>query len=141
MTTMVWTYAAYLAVCFGITIWVAQTLRKNGTVYVTDGRNHRTELANAISYLLTVGFYLINFGFICLALKHGAQVTDTQSAIELLSTKIGSVLLALGCMHFIILIVFTGIRKNNRSSTEPIFENRYGEPLSNPTAVRHEQPN
>ncbi|QDT48764.1 hypothetical protein Pan258_28090 [Symmachiella dynata] len=141
MTTMVWTYAAYLAVCGGITIWVAQTLRKNGTVFVTDGRNYGTELSNAISRLLTVGFYLVNFGFICLLLKHGAQVTDPQSAIELLSTKIGGVLLALGCMHFVILTIFSGIRKNNRSTTEPIFENRYGEPLSNPTAVRHERPN
>ncbi len=141
MTTIVWTYAAYLAVCGGITIWVARTLRKNGTVYVTDGQNQHSELADAISHLLTVGFYLVNFGFISLALKYGTPATNVQTAIELLGTKIGGVLLALGCMHFLILIVFTGMRKNNRAAAEPIFENhRYGEPLPGRPPVRREQP-
>ena len=47
--------------------------------------------------------YLINFGVISLALRYGDAVRDVQSAVELLSTKVGLVLLVLGVMHFIII--------------------------------------
>jgi len=120
--TLLWIYAIYLLVSVGITIWVARTLQKNGTVYVTEGTNTNSELADAVSHLLTVGFYLVNIGLISLALKTRGPVFDYESGIELLSTKIGWVLLALGCMHFVILLIFTGLRKNNRKVNEPFFE-------------------
>ena len=50
--------------------------------------------------LLVVGFYLINMGYVTLALKLGDKPASTQGAIEFLSTKVGLVLLVLGAMHF-----------------------------------------
>lgn len=123
MTTMVWTYAAYLSLCVGITVWVARTLRSNGTVYVTEGRSVNANLIDSLCHLLIVGFYLVNLGFISLALRYGSRAIDMQSAIELLSTKVGCVLLGLGLMHFITLWVFAGMRKNNDidRGSSPIF--------------------
>ena len=62
------------------------------------------ELADSVNHLLVVGFYLINVGFVSLALKYGDKPTDLETAIESLSTKMGFVLLVLGGMHFFNLI-------------------------------------
>jgi hypothetical protein len=112
MTTMVWTYAVYLLLCVAVTIWVAETLRHRGKVFATDGRNENTDLIDAFTHLLVVGFYLINLGAICLALKYGGKAIDIQTAVEILSTKVGLILLALGVMHFAIVAVFSKARKD-----------------------------
>lgn len=47
-----------------------------------------------------MGFYLINIGFVALALRYGAKPQDLVGAVEFLSTKIGLVIVLLGFMHF-----------------------------------------
>ena len=54
-----------------------------------------------------VGFYLINVGYVALALKYGERPTDLAGSIEAMSTKVGFVLLVLGAMHFLNLYVFS----------------------------------
>lgn len=110
MTTIAWTYVAYLIVCVGITVWVGQTLRKYGPAFLKDGEDDR-ELSAALSHLLVVGFYLVNLGVISFALKIDGAAHDVQTAIELVSTKIGTILVVLGAMHFVILAIFAKVRK------------------------------
>jgi cytochrome c biogenesis protein CcdA len=69
-------------------------------------------LADSINHLLVVGFYLVNIGFVTLALKYGAKATDAQTALEILSTKVGLVLVVLGAMHFFNLLVFSKMRRH-----------------------------
>ncbi|MFL5806708.1 MAG: hypothetical protein ACJ8CR_33890, partial [Roseiflexaceae bacterium] len=57
-------------------------------------------------------FYLINLGYVSLALKLGYEVTSWQQGIEALSWKVGLVLLVLGAMHFFNLFIFTRIRRS-----------------------------
>ena len=57
-------------------------------------------MADSVNHLLVVGFYLINIGYVSLALKYGDKPRTSQDAFEFLSTKIGLVLLILGGMHF-----------------------------------------
>jgi hypothetical protein len=66
-----------------------------------------------------VGFYLINLGFISLALKLGYDVPDARHSIEALSQKVGAVLLVLGAMHFFNLYVFSIIRRRARLASAP----------------------
>ena len=96
---MVNTYLFYLALSIALTVWVGHTLHKNGRPFLLHAFENNALLTDAINNLLLVGFYLINFGFVTLALK-SAPVTGLQGAIELLSVKIGEVLLVLGGMHF-----------------------------------------
>jgi hypothetical protein len=100
MNTQLWIYIAYLVVCVGMTIWVARTLRHNGAILLSDAFAKNGALAESVSHLLVVGFYLINIGFICLALKYGGRVQDEVDGLELLGTKVGFVMLVLGGMHF-----------------------------------------
>jgi hypothetical protein len=107
----VWTYLAYLAISVALTVWVARTLHKNGRVFLVDSFLGNEALADSVNHLLVVGFYLINIGFVTLALKYGDRATDTQTALEILSTKVGLVLVVLGAMHFMNLFVFAKLRR------------------------------
>jgi hypothetical protein len=61
--------------------------------------------------LLVVGFYLINIGFIAMALRYGDKPRDLQEMIEFLSTKLGVVLVVLGAMHFFNMFNFDKMRR------------------------------
>lgn len=107
----VWTYVAYLVISVSLTIWVARTLHKNGRIFLVDTFLGNEKLADSVNHLLVVGFYLVNIGFVTLALKYGDKPSNLTGAIEFLSTKVGLVLMVLGVMHFFNLYVFTKMRK------------------------------
>src|SRR5262245_49290171 len=93
-------HVTYLAISIALTVWVARTLSRNGRVFLIDSFLENERLADSVNQLLVVGFCLINFGYVALALKYGDKPEDLPGAIEALSTKIGIVLLVLGAMHF-----------------------------------------
>lgn len=97
---MVTTYATYVVFSLAITIWVGRSLNKNGRVFLVENFQGREALADSINHLLLIGFYLVNIGFVYLALRYGTKPTDLVSAVEFLSTKIGLVVVVLGGMHF-----------------------------------------
>ena len=111
MNYIVCTYALYLAISIALTVWVAKTLHKNGRLFLVDAFHGNEPLADSINHLLLVGFYLINVGYVSLALKYGDKAASVQELLEVLSTKIGAVLLILGGMHFFNLYVFNTMRK------------------------------
>jgi hypothetical protein len=111
MNAAVWTHLAYLAVSIALTVWVARTLHKNGRIFLVDSFHANEALADSVNHLLVVGFYLVNVGCVALALKYGGTPEDAQTALEILSTKVGWVLLILGVMHFFNLLVFSKMRK------------------------------
>src|SRR5436189_4341492 len=111
MTLTVWTQVVYLAISIALTVWVARTLHRNGRVFLLDCFHGNSELADSVNHLLVVGFYLINVGFVAMALRFGVLAGDVKEALESLSTKVGLVLLVLGFMHFFNLAVFTTCRR------------------------------
>jgi hypothetical protein len=111
MTIGITTYLIYLGVSIALTIWVARTLHANGRVFLVDVFHGNEQLADSVNHLLVVGFYLINFGYVSLALKLGYNVETAQEGIEALSVKVGMVLLVLGGMHFFNLFIFSRMRR------------------------------
>jgi hypothetical protein len=93
-------YIIYLLLSIAIAIWVGRTLSRNGRVFLVENFEGNDALADSVNHLLLVGFYLINFGFISLALKYGDKPETIEQVIEFLSTKIGLVIMLLGAMHF-----------------------------------------
>ena len=106
-----YTYLIYLAISIALTIWVARTLHKNGRVFLVDVFHGNEALADSVNHLLVVGFYLINLGYVSLALKIANGVATAQAGIEALSLKVGAVLLVLGGMHFFNLFIFSRMRR------------------------------
>jgi hypothetical protein len=115
----VWAYAVYLMCSVTLTIWVARTLHRNGRVFLVDAFGGNQALADSVNHLLMVGFYLINIGYVTLALKHGEKPFDLETAVEVISTKVGLVLLVLGGMHFFNLYVFSKLRRRAILHTAP----------------------
>src|SRR6267378_6392066 len=117
-TATIWTYLSYLGISVALTIWVARTLHKNGRIFLVESFLGNENLADSVNHLLVVGFYLVNIGFVTLALKYGDKATDTQTALEILSSKVGFVLVVLGIMHFANLITFSKMRR--RATHKPL---------------------
>jgi hypothetical protein len=111
MNWIVTTYLAYLTISIALTVWVARTLYKNGRIFLVDSFLGNERIADSVNHLLVVGFYLINVGYVTLALKYGVTAVTMQEGLEILSTKVGLVLLVLGFMHFFNLFVFTRMRR------------------------------
>jgi hypothetical protein len=119
MTIGLSTYLIYLALSIALTIWVGRTLHKNGRVFLVDVFHGNEALADSVNHLLVVGFYLINFGYVSLALKLGYIIETAEQSVEALSVKIGMVLLVLGGMHLFNLFVFSRMRRRAQIHQHP----------------------
>jgi len=119
MNPVILTYILYLAISVALTVWVARTLHKNGRIFLVDSFHGNELLADSVNHLLVVGFYLINIGYVTLALKYGDKATNAQEVFECLSSKVGVVLLVLGGMHFFNLVVFSRMRRRGLRNQIP----------------------
>lgn len=113
------TYALYLAISIALTVWVARTLHRNGKAFLVESFQGNEGLADSVNHLLVVGFYLVNIGYVALALKYGTKPDSLREAIEFLSTKVGLVLVVLGVMHFGNIAVFTRMRSRALLEVRP----------------------
>jgi hypothetical protein len=116
---MVNTYLFYLAISIALTVWVGHTLHKNGRPFLLQAFDNSPVLADSINNLLLVGFYLVNFGFVSLALR-SAPIDGLQGAIELLSIKIGKVLMVLGGMHFFNMHMLHKLGRRVKAAPRPL---------------------
>jgi hypothetical protein len=110
MNYFILTYAFYLTISIALTIWVAKVLFKNGRIFLVDIFHGNALLADSVNRLLVVGFYLINIGYMSLVLKEVDAIPNIQVVVEVLSRKLGCIILILGAMHFLNLIIFFKLR-------------------------------
>jgi hypothetical protein len=116
---VVYSYLVYLVISIAVTVWVARTLHRRGRIFLVDAFHGNDELADSVNHLLVVGFYLINLGYVAFALKTSSTPVSLRGAIELVSDKLGLVLLVLGLMHFFNLFVFSRVRRRALESNAP----------------------
>jgi hypothetical protein len=108
-------YSLYIVVSVGLTIWVGDTLYRNGrpflvSVFKEDG------LADSVNRLLVVGFYLVNFGAAAILINTGGAPDNLADMLKQTVTRIGVVLLVLGFMHFNNLMILRTIRRRDRKT-------------------------
>ena len=118
MNYFILTYAVYLVASIALTVWVAKVLFNNGRVFLVDIFHGNNELADSVNKLLVVGFYLINIGYMSLVLKEVDPINNVQVVVEVLSRKLGYIILILGAMHFLNLTIFFKLR--NRAKQTPV---------------------
>ncbi len=109
-------YFSYLAISIALTVWVARTLHRSGRIFLLDALRGNAPLADSVNQLLVVGFYLINIGYIALALKTADPLSNFRQIVELESGKIGVVLLILGAMHFFNMYVLSRMRRRGQQA-------------------------
>ncbi|SEG14566.1 hypothetical protein SAMN05421819_1947 [Bryocella elongata] len=108
-------YALYVAISLAMTAWVARTLHRNGRVFLVDAFRGNEILADAVNHLLVVGFYLVNIGFILLALKTEYSMANLRAVLEVESWKLGVVVTVLGIMHVTNIVILTLMRFGTRN--------------------------
>lgn len=118
MDIKVWMYLGYLVISIGLTIWVARTLSRNGLIFLNDVVANE-QLAKAINHLLVVGFYLLNLGYVTVAMRVTRAVTTTEEALETLSLRIGYVLLVLGVLHLFNVYALNRYRRSRLRANAP----------------------
>jgi hypothetical protein len=112
-------YGSYLVLSLALTMWVARTLFRHGRRFLVDAFRGDQELADSVNRLLVVGFYLVNIGYVTLALKLDQAPISVATLIEALSAKVGLVALVLGAMHYGNMAVFARIRVQRRRPVRP----------------------
>lgn len=127
MTDKVVMYLVYLALSITLTVWVGRTLSRNGKVFLEDAFDDE-RLASSVNHLLVVGFYLLNLGYVSVAMRVTSTIGDTADAMEELSLKVGLVLLVLGAVHFFNLYALSRYRRTRLRSAS-------GVPPLPPTAI------
>ncbi len=107
-----WTDLIYLATSVAIALWVGWTLHRNGKVFLVEVYQGKEDLADSVNHLILVGFYLLSIGFVAVAIRIGVGtgLEDMGGAIQVVSTKVGLVLLVLGVTHFLNLMMFSRMR-------------------------------
>ena len=110
MTDKVIMYVVYLALSIALTVWVGRTLSRNGKVFLEDAFADE-RLAGSVNHLLVVGFYLLNLGYVSVAMRDASTIDDASVVIEQLSMKVGLVLLVLGAVHFVNLYALSRYRR------------------------------
>lgn len=102
---MIAVYVVYLAVSLLVTVLLGRTLHRHGRCFVISCLNGDVQAADAVNNLLLAGFYLVNIAFVALVLRSDIDVVTCRQSVDLLSTKLGIVMLTLGVLHFLNLIV------------------------------------
>jgi hypothetical protein len=120
MNTMVITHGWYLVLGIAATVWVVWTLRRRGLPFLTAWCGGDELLAASWNHLLAVGIYLLHVGCLLLALRFGGEATSQTEAIELLSTKIGLVLLALAVTHFLHIHTYWQMYQASAKRPQPV---------------------
>jgi hypothetical protein len=101
MNPMVITHGCYILIGVVATLCVVWTLQRRGQTFLIRWWQGDEGLAASWNHLLAVGLYLLHVGGLLLALRYGGQAVTQTEAIELLSTKVGFVLLALAVTLFL----------------------------------------
>jgi hypothetical protein len=103
-------YVVYLSASVALTVWVGNTLYRNGRVFLVSVFKE-AGLADSVNHLLVVGFYLVNLGAAAILINAGGAPGSFADMIQETVTRIGVVLLVLGAMHFFNMFVLHLLRR------------------------------
>jgi hypothetical protein len=112
-------YLLYLLISVGLTIAVGTGVARSGRAFLFDVFSGNDNLARAVSRLIVLGFYLLSLGFVTLAMRTGGDVASARDGLQLLSVKIGEVLLVLGALHLLSLAALVRARRLAQARTMP----------------------
>ena len=115
MSLTLTTYLIYFLLSLTLIIWVGKVLARAGKHVWAEVFSGNMNVAENINKLLLVGYYLINIGYISLSVNIGFAIRDVEHMVEVLSYKVGIILMVLAAVHFLNLIVWFRLRKRSKS--------------------------
>ncbi|HEX3487803.1 MAG TPA: hypothetical protein VHU92_00615, partial [Streptosporangiaceae bacterium] len=88
----------YTAISLALVHMVGQTLSRNSRAFLPQ-KPGQDGMAEAVTRVLVVAYYLLALGFIALTMPTWSHVASPGRAMELLSVQVGILLLVLGGLH------------------------------------------
>jgi hypothetical protein len=111
------TYVVYLLISVALTVFVGSALSRSGRIFLLDVFGGQVAPAQAASRLVVVGFYLLNLGFVTLTMRMSGEIGGARQVIQVLSVKIGEVLLVLGGLYLANIGFLTRLRRRAQANT------------------------
>ncbi len=101
----------YFTISLTLVGLVGRALSRSGHAFLGEMFGARADVAEAVNRLLVVAFYLLSLSFIALTAQVWSHVGSAGEAMQLLSGKIGELLLVLGVLHLASTVVFARLRR------------------------------
>ncbi len=108
---VIMTNLLYLTISLALVGMVGRALSRSGRAFLEAMPGGQDGAAEAVSRLLVVAFYLLSLGFIALTMQVWSHVGSPAQALQLVSVKIGELLLVLGVLHVVSMMVFGRLRR------------------------------
>ena len=109
------TYLFYFLILLFVVLYVGMVLFKSGRPFLINTFSGNETMADAVNKFLLVGYYLTNIGYTVIALKIWEKVESPIQLLNVLSLKVGAIVLTLGIMHILNIISLVIIGKNKKS--------------------------
>jgi hypothetical protein len=122
------TYVVYLLISVALTVFVGSALSRSGRIFLLDVFGGQVAPAQAASRLVVVGFYLLNLGFVTLTMRMSGEIGGARQVIQVLSVKIGEVLLVLGGLYVANIGFLTRLRRRAQAYQQVSPEGGWPEP-------------
>ncbi len=122
------TYVVYLFISVTLTVFVGSALSRSGRIFLLDVFGGQAAPAQAASRLVVVGFYLLNLGFVTLTMRMSGEIGGARQVIQVLSVKIGEVLLVLGGLYVANIGFLTRLRRRAQAYQQVSPEGGWPEP-------------
>lgn len=101
----------YTVISLGLVHMVGQTLSRNSRAFLPQ-KPGQDGMAEAVTRVLVVAYYLLALGFIALTMPTWSHVASPGRAMELLSVQVGILLLVLGGLHLAGTAVLARLRRS-----------------------------
>jgi hypothetical protein len=108
------TYIIYLLITLYVVIYVGNVLFRNGRPFLINTFKGDISIADSLNKVLLAGYYLVNAGYTIMVLKVWSTVGSLQQMIDILSIKIGMIILTLGIMHLMNVLLLIAFGKQKR---------------------------
>ena len=108
---VIMTNLLYFTVSLALVGIVGRALSRSGRAFLGAMPGGQDGAAEAISRLLVVAFYLLSLGFIALTMQVWSHVGSPAQALQLVSVKLGELLLVLSVLHVVSTMVFGRLRR------------------------------
>lgn len=98
-------YLIYVPITLFIMVYVGWICYKNGEHFLERIFVNDSDLVKIINKILLMGYYLVNLGYATFTLFLWPPRDNLEITIQLLSTKLGVILIVLGILHHLNIFV------------------------------------
>lgn len=115
MTLTLSTYLIYLTLSIVLVALVGYVLGKTNKAILRNYFGNNNLVADNVNRLVLLGYYLLNIGYITLSTHIGLAIRNHEHMFEILSYKIGIILLILAGIYFVNLWIMIRLRKKKKT--------------------------